>query len=65
MSVAGTVLAIGFNAMFADILPPDWETSRSRAKEHPVGDCIMVGTLVSGQILDRVEFSRKLSDRNF
>ena len=56
MSVAGTVLAIGFNAMFADILPPDWRPHAVGRRNILLAISIMVGTLVSGQILDRVEF---------
>jgi MFS family permease len=56
MSVAGTVLAIGFNAMFADILPPDWRAHAVGRRNILLAISIMIGTLVSGQILDRVEF---------
>jgi MFS family permease len=56
MSVAGTVLAISFNALFAEVVPPE-------ARAHAVGRrnillavSITAATLVSGQILDWVSF---------
>jgi hypothetical protein len=56
MSVAGTVLAISFNALFAEVVP-------SEARAHAVGRrniilaiSITVTTLISGQILDSVAF---------
>jgi MFS family permease len=56
MSVAGTVLAISFNALFAEVVPAE-------ARAHAVGRrnillavSITAATLVSGQILDWVSF---------
>jgi MFS family permease len=56
MSIAGTVLAISFNALFAEVVPPE-------ARAHAVGRrniilaiSITLTTLISGQILDSVTF---------
>jgi MFS family permease len=56
MSVAGTVLAISFNALFAEVVP-------AQARAHAVGRrnillavSITAATLISGQILDWVSF---------
>jgi MFS family permease len=56
MSVAGTVLAIGFNAMFAEVLPPEWRAHAVGRRNILLAISITVATVVSGQILDRVEF---------
>jgi MFS family permease len=56
MSVAGTVLAIGFNAMFAEVVPPEWRAHAVGRRNILLAISITVATLVSGQILDRVEF---------
>jgi hypothetical protein len=52
MSVPGTVLAIGFNAMFADIVPPDWR-SDVVGRRNALMSASLAGTvLLCGQILD-------------
>jgi MFS family permease len=56
MSVAGTVLAIGFNAMFAEVLPPEWRAHAVGKRNILLAISITVATLASGQILDRVGF---------
>lgn len=56
MSVAGTVLAIGFNAMFAEVLPPEWRAHAVGRRNILLAISITVATILSGQILDRVEF---------
>jgi MFS family permease len=56
MSVAGTVLAIGFNAMFAEVLPPEWRAHAVGRRNILLAVSITVATILSGQILDRVEF---------
>ena len=55
-SVAGTVLAIGFNAMFAEVLPPEWRAHAVGRRNILLAISITVASLVSGQILDRVVF---------
>jgi MFS family permease len=56
MSVAGTVLAIGFNALFAEVLPPEWRAHAVGRRNILLAVSITVATILSGQILDRVEF---------
>jgi MFS family permease len=56
MSVAGTVLAISFNAMFAEVLPPEWRAHAVGRRNILLAISITVATLLSGQILDRVAF---------
>jgi MFS family permease len=52
MSIPGTVLAIGFNAMFADVVPPDWR-SDVVGKRNALMSASLAGTvLLSGWILD-------------
>jgi MFS family permease len=56
MSVAGTVLAIGFNAMFAEVLPPERRAHAVGRRNILLAISIILATLVSGLILDRVVF---------
>ncbi len=56
MSVAGTVLAIAFNALFAEVLPPEWRAHAVGRRNILLAISITVATLVCGQILDRVVF---------
>jgi MFS family permease len=56
MSVAGTVLAISFNAMFAEVLPPEWRAYAVGRRNIVLAVSITVATLLSGQILDWVAF---------
>ncbi|OGO65589.1 MAG: hypothetical protein A2030_02275 [Chloroflexi bacterium RBG_19FT_COMBO_50_10] len=56
MSVAGTVLAISFNAMFAEVLPTEWRAHAVGRRNILLAISITVVTLLSGQILDRVVF---------
>jgi predicted MFS family arabinose efflux permease len=56
MSVAGTVLAIGFNSLFAEVLPPEWRAHAVGRRNILLAISITLATLVSGQILDRVVF---------
>jgi MFS family permease len=52
MSIPGTVLAIGFNAMFADVVPPDWR-SDVVGRRNALMSASLAGTvLLSGWILD-------------
>jgi MFS family permease len=56
MSVAGTVLAISFNAMFAEVLPPEWRAHAVGRRNILLAISITGATLLSGQILDWVIF---------
>ncbi len=56
MAVAGTVLAIAFNAMFAEVLPPEWRAHAVGRRNIILAISITLGTLLCGQILDRLIF---------
>jgi hypothetical protein len=58
MSVAGTVLAISFNALFAEVLPPEWRAHVVGRRNIILAISITLTTILSGQILDRVIFPR-------
>lgn len=52
MSIPGTFLAIGFNALFADVVPPD-QRGDLVSKRSALASGIMTGaTLLSGQLLE-------------
>jgi len=56
MSIAGTVLAISFNALFAEVLPPEWRAHVVGRRNILLAISITLATVVSGLILDRVVF---------
>jgi MFS family permease len=56
MSVAGTVLAISFNALFAEVLPPEHRAAAVGRRNIILAISITVATVLSGQILDKVTF---------
>ena len=55
-AVFGIVLGIAFNALFADIVPPEWRTHvvGRRLATHSIIVCL--SSLATGQILDHVAF---------
>jgi MFS family permease len=52
MSLPGTLLAIAFNAMFADIIPPEQRANVVGRRNVLVAISVTVTTLICGQILD-------------
>ncbi len=56
MSVAGTVLAISFNALFAEVVPPEVRAHAVGRRNVLLAVSIAAATLISGQILDQVAF---------
>ena len=56
LSAAGTVLAISFNAMFAEVVPAEWRAHAVGRRNVLVAISVTITTLVSGQILDKVVF---------
>ena len=52
MSIPGTVLAIGFNAVFPDAVPPGWRAEVVGKRNAIVAISLTVTTLVCGQLLD-------------
>ena len=55
-SIPGTVLAISFNAMFADIVPPDWRGQVVGRRNAYLAVSLTIATLACGLILDRLVF---------
>jgi MFS family permease len=52
MSIPGTVLAIGFNAMFADVVPPDWRSDVVGWRNALMSASLAGTALLCGRILD-------------
>jgi MFS family permease len=52
MGIPGVVLAVGFNALFADVVPPDWRGHVVGVRNALFALTIMASTLLSGQILN-------------
>jgi predicted MFS family arabinose efflux permease len=56
MSIPATVLSIGFNAMFADLVPPNWRATVVGRRNALLAVSITVTSLLCGQLLDRIVF---------
>lgn len=56
MSVPGGVLAIAFNAMFADVVPPEWRAEVVGKRNALLAISITASSLLCGQLLDRLPF---------
>jgi MFS family permease len=56
MSIPGTALAIGFNAMFGAAVPPEWRGHVVGIRNALLAGAFIVTSLVSGMILDRLPF---------
>ncbi|MCA9956125.1 MAG: MFS transporter, partial [Anaerolineales bacterium] len=56
MSLPGTVLAVGFNAMFAAAVPPEWRSHITGWRNALLAICYMASSLISGQLLNRLAF---------
>jgi MFS family permease len=56
MSVPGALLAIGFNALLADVIPPDWRAEVIGRRNALMAVSLTVTALVSGQLLVRIVF---------
>jgi MFS family permease len=54
MSVPGAFLAIAFNAMFADVIPPESRGEVVGRRNAILAISIVISTLVCGQLLDRL-----------
>jgi MFS family permease len=54
MSLPGTFLAVGFNAMFASVVPPEWRSHVAGRRNALLAVCYMAASLLSGQLLDRL-----------
>jgi MFS family permease len=56
MSVPGTLLAVAFNAMFADVVPPDWRGTVVGRRNALLALSMSTTSLFCGQLLDRIVF---------
>ncbi len=56
MSVPGTLLAIAFNAMFADVVLPEWRGHVVGQRQALLSISTVATSLLCGQLLDRVAF---------
>ncbi len=56
MSIPGTSLAVGFNALFADAVPPEWRGHVVGIRNALLAVVFIVVSLLCGQILVRLPF---------
>lgn len=56
MTIPGTALAVGFNAMFAVAVPPEWRGHVVGVRNALLSVTYIITSLVSGEILARVAF---------
>ncbi|MGB9591541.1 MAG: MFS transporter, partial [Candidatus Kryptoniota bacterium] len=56
MYIPGTIQAIGFNALFAAVVPPEWRAEVVGKRFAIQSFSITVTSLLCGQILDRISF---------
>ncbi len=56
MSLPGTTLAIGFNAMFAEVVPEEWRAEVVGKRNAILAVSMTVSTLLSGKLLDLFAF---------
>lgn len=56
MSVPGTALAVGFNAMFADAVPPEWRGHVVGIRNAVLAIATIIASLICGSLLDQLPF---------
>jgi MFS family permease len=56
MSLPGAILAISFNSLFAEAVPPDWRGEVVGRRNALVAISMTVSTVLCGQLLDRIAF---------
>lgn len=56
MSIPGTSLAVGFNALFAEVVPPDWRGHVAGIRNALLSVVFIVMSILCGQILVRLPF---------
>ena len=56
MAVPGTAFVIGFNAQYAQIVPPEWRLLISGRRVALVAASITISALLAGQLLDHISF---------
>jgi MFS family permease len=55
-SIPGTILAISFNAMFAEAVPPEWRAEVVGKRNALMAISLTVTTLLCGRLLDQLVF---------
>lgn len=56
MAIPGTAFVIGFNAQYAQVVPPQWRLIISGRRVALVAASITVSALLAGQLLDHIPF---------
>jgi len=56
MSIPGTALAVGFNALFAEVVPPDWRGHVAGVRNALLSVVFILVSILCGQILVRLPF---------
>ncbi len=56
MSIPGTVLAVGFNALFADAVPAEWRPHVTGVRNAVLSVAFIITSLASGVILETLPF---------
>ncbi len=56
MSIPGTVLAVGFNALFAEAVPVEWRGQVAGVRNALLAIAVILVSLLCGQILTRLPF---------
>jgi len=56
MSLPGTVLAVAFNAMFADVVPPEWRALVVGRRNALLSGSLIGTSLLCGWLLNRIMF---------
>ena len=56
MSIPGTALAVGFNALFAEAVPPNWRAHVAGIRNVMLSITFVLTSLISGWLLDHVVF---------
>jgi MFS family permease len=56
MSIPGTALAVGFNALFAEAVPPQWRAYVAGVRNVMLSITFVFTSLLSGWLLDHVPF---------
>ena len=56
MSIPGTVLAVGFNALFADAVPAEWRPHVTGVRNAVLSVAFIITSLASGLILEALPF---------
>ena len=56
MTIPGTVLAVGFNALFADSVPAEWRGHVTGVRNAVLSVSFIVASLASGLILEKAPF---------